>query len=129
MPGAHGLAGTGAITARGTLAPLLAREPHRLVYEGDRPDAATAEAATRARWHADMVDSWRRAEEELHALLEAARSDPGPARDVLAMFTVACRTPESFNRERQYLVGLGIPGAFLPGPGETGRCGLAVVPP
>jgi hypothetical protein len=120
------LAGTGAITARGTLGPLLARKPHRPVYEGDRP--AAAEVA-RARWHADMVSSWRRAEEELNAMLEAARSDPAVARHVLVMLTVGCRTPESFNRERQYLAGLGIPAAFLPGPGETGRLYLAADPP
>jgi hypothetical protein len=120
------LAGAAAVTARGTLAPLLAREPHRPVYEGDRP--ASAEVA-RARWHADMVCSWRRAEEELNAMLETARSDPGTARQVLAMLTVACRTPESFNRERRYLADLGIPAAFLPGPGETGRFDLAADPP
>ena len=75
-----------------------------------------------------MADSWRRAEEELEATIEVASTDPGMARQVLAMFTVACRTPESFSRERQYLTGLGIPAAFLPGPGETGRCGPTVDP-
>lgn len=101
------LAGTGEITARGTLGRYLAREPHRDVYEGDR----------RA-W------KWKQAEAELHAMIAQARTDPGVARRVLVMFTAGSRTLAGFHRERQYLLSLGIPAEHLPDHHALGRADL-----
>jgi len=47
-------------------------------------------------------------------LIDKARTDPDTARHVLAMFTGPCMTLASFNRERDYLIGIGIPAEFLP---------------
>ena len=91
------LAGSGEITARGTLGRYLAREPHRDVYEGDR----------RA-WE------WKQAVAELDAMISQARTDPDTARQVLVTLTAASRTFAGFYRERQYLIGLGIPDEHLP---------------
>jgi hypothetical protein len=104
------LAETGAITARGTLGPLLSPETPRAVYDGDE--------AARAAYH------WKRAQEEISAAIDGARTDPGAARQMLAMLTYGCRTLASFDRERQYLISLGIPAGFLPGAVELGRTGL-----
>lgn len=38
------------------------------------------------------------------------------ARQIPAMLTVGCRPLVSFNRERHYLINVGIPALFLPGP-------------
>jgi hypothetical protein len=95
------LAETGAIAARGTLAPLLAREPHRPAYYGDRPAPA---ACNRKRER-------ERAQEEVNAALEAARTDPGTARQMLTLCTFSCRTLAAFHRERQHLIGTGHPRA------------------
>ncbi len=51
-------------------------------------------------------------------------TDPGAARQMLAMLTYGCRTLASFDRERQYLISLGIPAGVLPGAVELGRTGL-----
>jgi hypothetical protein len=104
------LAETGAITARGTLGPLLSPEPPRAVYDGDE----------RAR----AAYQWKRAQEELSAAIAAARTDPGAARQMLGILTYGCRTLTSFDRERQYLIDLGIPAGFLPGAGELGCADL-----
>ncbi len=101
------LAGTGEITARGTLGRYLTREPHRDVYEGDR----------RA-WE------WKQAAAELDAMIGRARTDPDTARQVLAMLTAGCRTAASFYRERQFLAGLGIPAHLLPDHRALGRTDL-----
>lgn len=102
------LAGTGQITASGTLGRYLAREPHRDVYEGDR-------------------QAWemRQAAAELDAMICQARTDPGVARQILAMFTAGSRTLASFYRERQFLAGLGIPAHLLPDHGALGRADLS----
>ena len=101
------LAGTGEITARGTLGRYLAREPHRDVYEGDR----------RA-WE------WKQAAAELDAMISQARTDPDTARRVLVMLTAGSRTIARFYRERTYLTGLGIPGEHLPDHHALGRTDL-----
>ena len=36
------------------------------------------------------------------------------------MFTASCRTTESFIRERDYFIRIGIPAEFLPGARELG---------
>lgn len=101
------LAEAGEVTARGTLGPLLTREPHRDVHEGDR------EA-----WE------WKQAAAEIDAMTGQARTDPEAARGVLVMFTAGCRTAADFYRERQYLVGLGIPEELLPEHRAAGRTDL-----
>ena len=53
-----------------------------------------------------------------------ARTDPEAARGVLVMFTAGCRTAADFYRERQYLVGLGIPEELLPEHRAAGRTDL-----
>lgn len=94
----------GAVAARGTLGPLLTREPYRPAGDGD-PTAF----------------NWKRTQAEVSAEIDKARTDPDTARRVLAMFTVSCRTLESFNRERDYLIGIGIPAEFLRDSREFGQ--------
>lgn len=101
------LAGTGEITAGGTLGRYLAREPHRDVHQGDR----------RA-WEQ------KQARAELDAMIGRARADPDTAKRVLAMFTIGTRTFAGFYRERQYLIGLGIPEGLLPDHRALGRTDL-----
>ncbi len=101
------LAAAGQVTARGTLGRYLAPEPHREVYAGDR----------RA-WE------WKQAIAEIHAMIGQARTDPAAARQALAMFTAGSSTVASFYRERQYLIGLGIPAQLLPDHGALGRTDL-----
>jgi hypothetical protein len=91
------LAGTGAITARGTLGPLLAREPHRPVYDGDppsTPDPADptrswerAEEEARAAIHQTLHRSWEQAQQDLEAWFQAARTDPAATRQILGVLT------------------------------------------
>jgi hypothetical protein len=102
------LAGTGQITASGTLGRYLAREPHCDVYEGDRQAWEMKQAAA-----------------ELGAMVSQARTDQDVARRVLAMFTAGSRTLASFYRERQFLAGLGIPARLLPDHGALGRSDLS----
>jgi len=77
-------------------------EPHRPVYDGGQ--------LTSAAYH------WRRAQEQIDAAIDAARTDLGAARQILAMFTFACRTLVSFNRERQFLIDTGVPRTLSPWP-------------
>jgi hypothetical protein len=98
------------IPAHGSLAgPLAPRSPEP-VYDGDRPD----ETARR----------WKHLEEEINATIAAARTDPATARKVLGWFTIRCRNSTDYNRERHWLSTLGIPPAFLPGPGESSHADL-----
>ena len=101
------LAAAGEVTARGTLGPLLTREPHSDVHEGDR-----------------QAWEWKQAAAEIDAMTGQARTDPEAARGVLVMFTAGCRTAADFYRERQYLVGLGIPEELLPEHRAAGRTDL-----
>jgi hypothetical protein len=101
------LAGTGEITARGTLGRYLACKPHRDVYEGDRRAWEMKQAAA-----------------ELDAMIGRARTDPGAARQILAILTIGSRTVASFYRERQFLAGLGIPLQLLPDHRALGRTDL-----
>jgi hypothetical protein len=100
------LAEAGVITARGTLGPLLAREPHPPVYDGDPPSEL------------------RRAHREIEAAIDAARTDPSAALHVLRMFTGGLRTLEDFDRDREFLIDIGIPSRFLPRAHELGRTDL-----
>jgi TniQ len=98
------LAEDGAVTARGTRGPLLAREAYRPAGDGD-PTAF----------------NWKRTQAEARAEIDKARADPEAACRILVMFTASCRTMKSFNRERDYLIGIGIPAEFLPGARHLGR--------
>ena len=79
-----------------------------------------------------MVPAWppagqalqQQAAAELDAMIGRARTDPGAARQVLAMLTVGSRTVANFYRERQFLAGLGIPVQLLPDHGALGRTDL-----
>jgi len=58
-------------------------------------------------------------------VIDLARTDPGTAGQLLAMLTIGCRTLDSFEEQRSYLFGIGIPAAFLPSAREFGRTDLA----
>jgi Resolvase, N terminal domain len=58
------------------------------------------------------------------AAIEAARTDPDAARQMLAWLTIGCHTLDRFEEERAYLFGLGIPADFLPSARELGRVDL-----
>jgi hypothetical protein len=90
-----------------TLACCLAPEPHRDVYEGDRQA-----------WEQRQIQA------KIETMIDRARDDPGTARRLLEMLTVGCRTITGFYRERQYLVGRGIPWELLPDHRELGRADL-----
>ena len=101
------LAAAGEITARGTLGRYLAPEPHCDVYEGDRQA-----------WEQRQIVA------EFDAMIVRARTDADTARRFLTMLTVGCRTIAGFYRERQYLIGLGIPDGLLPDHRALGRTDL-----
>lgn len=91
---------TGAITARGTLGSPLAAQPHRPVYDGDRPTPA--------------VPPWGDSQEARDAWIAAARVVPDTAVQILTALSFGCRTDTQFQHERRYLIDLGIPDRFLP---------------
>jgi hypothetical protein len=94
------LAASGAIVARGTLGPLLVPEPDQMVYAGDEPSRAAV--------------LWREVQQALDEMIDRAHHEPEIAEQLLTLFTVACRTAAAFDRERDYVIGLGIPTEFLP---------------
>ena len=65
--------------------------------------------------------NWKRTQAEARTEIDKARADPETACRILVMFTASCRTMGSFNRERDYLIGIGIPTEFLPGARHLGR--------
>ncbi len=99
------LAETGTITARGTLAPLLTRESHPPVYDGDQPSKRDRELFLARR--------------ELDAEIDAARTDPARARQILTQFTAGLSL-RAFDRQREFLINIGIPARFLPDAHELG---------
>ncbi|WP_233608701.1 hypothetical protein [Nocardia stercoris] len=88
------------ITAEGDLASALVTPPPTSVYEGDRPTP--------------LVTAWRRAITEVTAAIDRARIDPATAQQLLTLATLSTRTLDHFQRERAFLVELGIPTDFLP---------------
>lgn len=104
------LAESGAITARGTLGPLLTRESHPPVYEGDQQ-------------RSQRDGELRRARQEFDAAIDAARTDPAGARQILTQLTAGVSLP-LFERQRQFLINIGIPARFLPDARELGRIDL-----
>lgn len=81
------LAEAGAVTARWTLGPLLAREPYRPASDGD-PAAFNR----------------KREQAEATTVIDKARVELDTARRILAMFTVSCRALASFDGERDYFI-------------------------
>jgi hypothetical protein len=109
------LIATGEITALGTLGPILAKPTHRPVYDGDKPSPSAL--------------AWNEARREVDAMIEVSRTDPDVARKVLAMFTSFCRSVDAFNREREFLIRLGIPATFLPDLDGLGHHDHDLAPP
>jgi hypothetical protein len=105
---------TGMITARGTLGPALAIEPHQPVHDGDQPA------------HEGWDYHWKRAREAFTAAIDLARVDPGTARHLLTLLTRDCLTPACFAREHQCLLATGIPERFLAVTDERYRADLLV---
>ena len=66
---------------------------------------------------------------ELEAMIGQARTDPGSARQILAMLTVGCHTLADFRRERQFLISLGISAQLLPDHSTPGRTDLRPMNP
>ncbi|MEV1005654.1 TniQ family protein [Nonomuraea sp. NPDC050202] len=108
---------TGKITARGSLGPLLTIQPHQPVYEGERPGAAEW---TRTAGREAMHQSWAQAQREVEEWFDAARIDEAAARRIFGILTCFSRTREAYDRERDFMIGQGIPASFLPEP-EPGR--------
>ncbi|HEX8345304.1 MAG TPA: TniQ family protein, partial [Actinoplanes sp.] len=104
------LVARGAIVARGTLGRLLTPEPHQVVYAGNEPSRAAV--------------LWREVQRAFDEMLERAHYEPEIAEQLLSLFTLTCRTAEAYDRERDYVIGLGIPAEFLPTAAATGRPGL-----
>lgn len=55
----------------------------------------------------------------------AARADPAVARQILGTLTRCSRTGEEYDRERDSMIGYGVPGSFLPEWTAGTRTGLA----
>lgn len=105
------LAACGAIVARGTLGPLLVPEPDQRVYAGDEPSRTAV--------------LWREVQRTLDEMIERAHHEPEIAEQLMTLFTLACRTAEAYDRERDYVISLGIPAEFLPTATAAGGSGLA----
>jgi TniQ protein len=105
------LAAAGEIVARGTLGPLLVPERDQVVYAGDEPTRVAV--------------LWREVQRTLDEMIERAHHEPEIAEQLLTLFTLACRTAEAYERERDYVIGLGIPAEFLPTAAASGRADLA----
>jgi len=97
----------GTITARGPLGHLLTPEPHQDVYAGD-----PLEQAREAR--VILHRSWEEAREDAEAWFQAARADPAVARQILGTLTRCSQTREEYDRDRDSMIGYGVPGSFLP---------------
>jgi hypothetical protein len=105
------LAAGGQITARGRLASAVALPPHQPVYDGDDPRRRPLAFAALA----PVLDVW----------LDAARTDPEPARQTLRLLTAFDSSPTNLAKQRHFLISqMGIPPEFLrldllPVPGRT----------
>jgi hypothetical protein len=101
----------GRVTAHGTLGHLLTVQPHRDVYEGDRPSPS---AEARAVIRETLRRSWEQARQEAEDWLQSARTDPGAARQILGTLARHSKTQDDFDRERRFMISCGIPASFLP---------------
>lgn len=69
-----------------------------------------------------MRRSWQQAQQAAEEWFQTARTDSATARQILGILTHYARTREAYDRERDFMIGYGIPAAFLPDP-EPGRFG------
>lgn len=105
------LAAEGKITARGRLASAVAAPAHQSVYDGDDPRRRPPSLSDLA----PALDAW----------LDAARSDPEPARQTLRLLTAFDSSPANLAKQRHFLISqVGVPPEFLrldllPTPGRT----------
>lgn len=113
------MAADGLITPRGVLGSAVRPAPRVHVYDGDQPHR------DQPRPDEPHRDAWAELMEEVAAAVDRSRTDPGTARQFLAMLTIGCRTLDSFEEQRSYLFGIGIPAEFLPPAREFGRTDLA----
>ncbi|MBS2966984.1 hypothetical protein KGA66_28380 [Actinocrinis puniceicyclus] len=67
-----------------------------------------------------LRDSWERARQDVEDWFQAARTDPAAARQILGILTHYARSREAYDLERDFMIGYGIPAAYLPEP-EDGR--------
>lgn len=111
------LARAGQIIASGTLGHLLTQAPHREVYEGERPGPPRGAREV-------LRLSWEQATQDIEAWLDAARADPATARQILGILTHFARDSREYDRERDFMIGFGVPAVFLPEP-AIGRFGPA----
>jgi hypothetical protein len=104
------LAASRDITARGRLASAVQPPTPEPVYDGDprRAQRSTIEA-------------------EADALMAAIRTSPDDARQLLTLLTGFCRTLAGFDEQRDSMIHLGVPAAFLPTAVELGRTDLVEV--
>ncbi|GAA4718106.1 TniQ protein [Promicromonospora umidemergens] len=91
----------GEVAAHGTLAPLLTPEPHRPVPDGTPPAPAPR-------------DYWKEARDAMNGSIALAQDDPAAGRQLLTILTSMTRSEASFQRTREDLIALGIPGKHLP---------------
>jgi hypothetical protein len=102
------LAGTGAITARGSLRHLVTPPRHPPVYDGERPLPPRT-------GHDEAWDA------VVQYFATRERKVPASPRGVLAAFTQPCQTLEAFDRNRQLLIDIGFNAADLPDARRLGR--------
>jgi hypothetical protein len=99
------------ITARGRLASAVAAPSHQPVYDGDDPSRRPLSVSDLA----PALDAW----------LDAARTDPEPARQTLRLLTAFDSSPTNLAKQRHFLISqMGVPPEFLrldllPTPGRT----------
>ena len=118
------LAADGRITALGVHADALRPAVHRDVHNGDPPGRHEPPEPPRPEPSDRLKTAWQDAIAALEAAAVQARTDPDVARQLLALFTFACRTHARFDQERDFLIGTGIPAEHLPTPAELGRTDL-----
>jgi hypothetical protein len=72
---------------------------------------------------------WREVQWALGEMVERAHHELEFAEHLLTLFTLTCRTAGANDRERDYVIGLGIPAQFLPTATAAGRSGLVAWEP
>ena len=92
---------TGEVTAHGSLAPLLTREPYRPVHGGVPP-------VPRPR------DYWQEIRDAMNKAIALAQEDPVAAQQLMSTLSALTRSEATFQRVRDDLIVLGIPGDHLP---------------
>ncbi|MFD3872828.1 recombinase family protein [Streptomyces sp. NPDC058623] len=102
------LAGTGAITTRGSLGHLVMPPQHPEVYDGDPPPPAKT----------GQDEAW---EAVARYFATREQKEPGRVAGILALFTQDSRTLEDFDLRWQYLIDIGFSPSALPDARGLGR--------